>query len=270
MSTATTRIGDKRYAFLRAPMARERVLLLDYDGTLAPFTSDRDHAYPYEGIPELLDEIIENCDTRVVVVSGRSAEEIPFLIRTKNPLEVWGCHGLERLVPNGKYWCASLDPVVELALQRAARDLDNAGLHGLIERKPGALAVHWRGLTPSYSEAVKASAYRCFSAQVGIGGLQIHEFDRGVELRIKACNKARVVETVLSEIDREALVAYLGDDATDEDAFRALNKRGVTVLVRPTYRFTAAQIWLQPPEDVTWFLGEWIQACRRSDELVGA
>jgi len=56
-------------------------------------------------------------------------------------------------------------------------------------------------------------------------------------------------------------VAYLGDDATDEDAFRILNGRGLTVLVGPKYHFTAAQIWLKPPDELYDFLRSWITAC---------
>ena len=65
---------------------------------------------------------------------------------------------------------------------------------------------------------------------------------------------------MLAEVDSRAPVAYLGDDVTDEEPFRSLNGRGLTVLVRPTYRFTAAQYWLRPPDDLQRFLHDWIRA----------
>src|SRR6185437_15422137 len=58
--------------FERLRQASSRVLLLDYDGTLAPFTPDREHAFPYPGIPELISRIVR-AGTRVVLVSGRAA-----------------------------------------------------------------------------------------------------------------------------------------------------------------------------------------------------
>jgi trehalose 6-phosphate phosphatase len=52
-------------------------------------------------------------------------------------------------------------------------------------------------------------------------------------------------------------VAYLGDDVTDEDAFRAVKGRGLAVLVRAEYRRTAADIWIKPPHELKNFIGRW-------------
>ena len=58
----------------------EAALLLDYDGTLAPFRTRRDQAYPYPGVALVLQEIVRDCRTRVVVMSGRDASDVlPFL-----------------------------------------------------------------------------------------------------------------------------------------------------------------------------------------------
>src|SRR5215468_598001 len=66
-------------AFLeKVRTAHSRALLLDYDGTLAPFTPDRDRAFPYREIPELISEIMRH-QTRVVLISGRPATELLFL-----------------------------------------------------------------------------------------------------------------------------------------------------------------------------------------------
>jgi trehalose-6-phosphatase len=56
---------------------------------------------------------------------------------------------------------------------------------------------------------------------------------------------------------RETAAAYLGDDATDEDAFKAIRGRGIGVLVRPQFRATAADFWLKPPEELLEFLERW-------------
>jgi trehalose-6-phosphatase len=52
-------------------------------------------------------------------------------------------------------------------------------------------------------------------------------------------------------------VAYLGDDLTDEDAFRALKGKGLSVLVRKESRTTEADCWLKPPDELLDFLKKW-------------
>ncbi len=98
-----------------------------------------------------------------------------------------------------------------------------------------------------------------FAALAPAGELLWHEFDGGIELRAAGCDKGQVVSQVLAEQDavQAGCVAYLGDDHTDEDAFRALQGRGLRVLVRPKWRTTAADVWLRPPDGLREFLGRW-------------
>ena len=134
---------------------------------------------------------------------------------------------------DGQYSVGHVSDDAQRALVKADLWLQQeGGLDRLIELKPGALAVHWRGLNPTQVEEVKAAAYRAMSPFAS-ADLLLSEFDGGLELRPRARSKADVVRALLSEHDPEAAVAYLGDDTTDEDAFRALNGRGLTVLVRP-------------------------------------
>ena len=78
-------------------------LLLDYDGTLAPFRVRRDRALPYKGVAEVLGRLVAGRSTRVVGVSGRSAREVAGLLGLARPPEIWGSHGAERLSPGGVY-----------------------------------------------------------------------------------------------------------------------------------------------------------------------
>src|SRR5690349_2940446 len=84
----------------RLKTAACKVLLVDYDGTLAPFSVDREHAFPYPEIPGLLQRIVQ-CDTRLVVISGRLAREALMLAGVHPHPEIWGSHGMERLLPDG-------------------------------------------------------------------------------------------------------------------------------------------------------------------------
>jgi trehalose 6-phosphate phosphatase len=246
---------------MRLVSTQQRVLLLDYDGTLAPFTPDRANAFPYEGVPQLLEQIITTTGTRVALISGRPAHDVPRLIGINPAPEVWGSHALERLHPDGRYELPEIGREILDCLERAVVELESLGLRQVTEIKPGAIAVHWRWLPSSKLEEVKAAAYRVMSRGTRNSALRLELFDGGLELRIRGRNKGCAVRTILSEIETDALVAYLGDDVTDEDAFRALCGKGLSVLVTPKYRFSAAQMWLKPPGDLIHFLQDWVTAC---------
>jgi trehalose-phosphatase len=98
------------------------------------------------------------------------------------------------------------------------------------------------------------SAWRPIAAG---GVVEVLRFDGGVELRSVGCNKQSAVKAVLSETSPDSAVAYLGDDVTDEDAFRAVKLRGLGVLVRPELRQTEADVWLKPPHELLAFLRRW-------------
>jgi trehalose-phosphatase len=147
------------------------------------------------------------------------------------------------------------------ALAAAAASLEGEGLEQVCEIKPGAIAVHWRGLGRRQAEEVRTKAYRALSTFVCRSEVFLSEFDGGIEVRVRQPNKGDAVQAIIAECEKDTPIAYLGDDVSDEDAFRALNGRGLTVLVRPMYRFTAARLWLRPPGDVIQFLADWVRAC---------
>lgn len=241
--------------------SHNRILLLDYDGTVAPLTADRDHPAPYPEIANLIRRIMESCNTLVALVSGRPARQLADLSGLNPQPEIWGSHGLERLRRNGQYECATLEEHTAEILCEAAAWLEHEGLARLSEVKYGAVAVHWRGLPQPQVQEARSCAYHVLSALTGLAGLSLCEFDCGLELRARRGSKGDAVRTILSEVPDGVPVAYFGDELTDEYAFRALLGRGLTVLVRPTYRFTAAQVWMRPPDDVIDFLTDWIRAC---------
>ena len=246
--------------FERLRQAHSRTLLLDYDGTLAPFTNDRNRAFPYPEIPELVSGIMRT-GTRVVLVSGRAATELLFLIRIDPQPEIWGSHGMERLHADGSYVLDTLDPLQHHALQAAKQDLRDSGLGDYLEIKPGSVAVHWRGLSADKQHRIANKVRAVCGPAVSGAGLELLSFDGGLELRIPGKTKGDAVEAVLSESKEDTVAAYLGDDQTDENAFRAIKGRGLAVLVRPEYRPTAANVWLRPPEELVHFLRDWLVAC---------
>jgi trehalose-phosphatase len=246
--------------FDRLRNAPSRALLLDYDGTLAPFTPDREHAFPYPEIPELVARIMRT-GTRVVLISGRPATALLFLSGIHPHPEIWGSHGAERLLPDGSYQVEPPSTDHQSALKAAVHSLTACGFASRVEVKPGGIAVHWRGLPPAERTLMEAKIRSLFASAIEDHGLHLLPFDGGLELRAPGKNKGDAVSAILQESGSEVAAAYLGDDQTDENAFRAIKGRGIAILVRPDPRPTGADVWLRPPEELGRFLRDWLTAC---------
>jgi len=247
--------------FIRLAEAEQRVLLLDYDGTIAPFTPQRDEAVPYPGAEELLQRILAETNTRIVMITGRAAWDLRSLLHLYPTPEIWGSHGMERLWPSGNYEMAEVNEKELRAMTAARSAIPNRDLQDRIENKPAAVALHWRGLPSAKTEAARDLALRAWRPIAEKAGLRLAEFDGGLELRYSDHNKGNAVRKVLEEVGQDSVIAYLGDDQTDEDAFRALRPQDLSVLVRPEFRETSAQLWIKPPEELLQFLGEWLTTC---------
>jgi trehalose 6-phosphate phosphatase len=248
--------------FKRVRATTRRALLLDYDGTLAPFRAERHEAFPYPGVPEVLSELLETGSTRIVLISGRAAQDLVPLLGLERLPEIWASHGWEHLMPDGTCEMLTMEESARRGLADALDWVRDSGLMPYCEQKPASLALHWRGLPAVVAGEIRAKAAKQWSSLVQGRGLTLHEFDGGIELRVEGRDKGDAVATILSEMGDDAVLAYLGDDLTDEDAFRTLKGKGLSVLVRPEFRPTDADVWLQPPEELIEFLTSWTDACR--------
>ncbi len=243
-----------------------RTLIIDYDGTLAPFREDRDTAVPYPGVRRIIDGIMENGNCRVVVVSGRSIEDIKPLLGFKALPELWGSHGWEHMKSGASYRAPDIDAVYRRGLHEAFTWAEAEGLAPRCERKVACLAYHWRGRTPSPKPSESDTVERKWREIADRDGLLLRGFDGGIELRAPGRDKGTAVRAILEEVPPGTAVAYLGDDRTDEDAFIALRGRGLTVLVNETFHETAADLWLIPPRELLDFLSRWAGACGEKNE----
>lgn len=235
-----------------------RVLLLDYDGTLAPFHVRPELAVPYPEVGVALQEIMQAGATRVVIVSGRPVDEIPPLLRLDSQPEIWGAHGRERLFPDGRRSIHEVSGAARRALKEAARAAEGTLVEGgRLEKKLASVALHWRGLGDAQARVLRERTMLLWQGIAADEALEILAFDGGLELRATGCNKQYAVESVLAETPAGCAAAYLGDDVTDEDAFHAIAPHGVAVLVRPEFRETAADVWIQPPGELVSFLRHW-------------
>lgn len=247
--------------FARVRRSGRPVLLLDYDGTLAPFRAERDEAVPYAGVRELLESILDEGHSRVVVISGRSVKDLAPLLATEPLPELWGAHGWERRLPDGSVERGEMSERARDGLEEARERCRRAGVSAArLEEKPGCLALHWRGDGERERRRIEELVRPLWRDVAQSHDLGLHDFDGGIELRIPGRTKEDAVNSVLEADEPDVPVAYLGDDLTDEDAFRALEGRGLSVLVRTERRDTRADVWLRPPQELLEFLRRWREA----------
>jgi trehalose 6-phosphate phosphatase len=226
----------------RRPADTAFVLLLDFDGTLAEFNPDP--AAP-ELTPErwdLLTHIGRQPGTSLGIVSGRRLDDLRA--RTRLPDHVYhaGLHGLEIEVDGHRTTHPDL-PAAEARVEGLAaaltRILDKYP-EVIIEDKGASVAVHTRRLSYEAYEDVFARADVLAVPWIAEGHVRRLEGNAVVEyLPNISGHKGEatrwIVESVERKFSRRAWVAYIGDDITDEDAFRAIDC-GIAVLVglRPT------------------------------------
>ena len=237
------------------------VLLLDYDQTISLFCSGQRDGSSSTSIPELLQAIMVRGRTRVVLVSELRAVEVVALLQMSPPPEIWGSRGLERRTPKGDCEMLDIRAEAEQALAAVDLSLEAQGLGRLTEVQPGTIIVRWGGLGRRVMEEVRERVSEAWSTACDQRWLATREFEGGIEFRFRLWDKCDAVQQLLYEMGADVPVAYLGDEKSDEDAFRALKHRGLCVLVRPKFIATVADLWLQPPSDVVRFLTDWLGAC---------
>jgi trehalose 6-phosphate phosphatase len=239
------------------------VLLLDFDGTLAEFNPDP--AAP-ELTPErweLLSRISREPGVSLGIVSGRRLDDLRARTRLPNHVFHAGLHGLEIEIDGERIThpdLAAAEARVE-GLAACLRKLHDEFPDVFIEDKGASVAVHTRRLPHDHYERVFARADVLAVPWIAAQHVRRLEGNAVVEyLPNISGHKGEATTWITRKVEhqysRRAWVAYIGDDITDEDAFRAIECGiGVLVGLRPT----AATYKLDGIADVDRFL-RWCSA----------
>ena len=238
----------------RARQAPRRLLMLDYDGTLAPLRAERERALPFAGAAQLLAGIAGGGGTTVAVISGRRLQDLERLMAPE-AVHLFAEHGWDRRLPDGRLVRHALRPEAEAALQQAAEEA--SGWEERIERKRCSIVLHTRGMAESAASEIEASCAGAWERLQG-AGLRVCRIDGGVELRAAGHDKGSAVLELLAESPSATLPVYVGDDATDEDAFREVRAAGFGLRVGARERRSVAAGRLGGCREVAAFLEEWL------------
>ncbi|MCK4349621.1 MAG: hypothetical protein KAX13_02120, partial [Candidatus Krumholzibacteria bacterium] len=185
----------------RLSESSERLLILDYDGTLAPFKVERSEAIPYPGVVDLLESIAKSELSKIVVVSGRNVEEVSKFLSMERQLELWGSHGWERMNPDGTVITFDPGEDARTGLTEALRIIETQELEKRIECKHASIALHWRGLRESLKQELKEKISAAWQDIAEGHGLALKSFEGGLEIIAPGRNKSHAVREIIDGSD---------------------------------------------------------------------
>ncbi|MBN2019767.1 MAG: bifunctional alpha,alpha-trehalose-phosphate synthase (UDP-forming)/trehalose-phosphatase [Sedimentisphaerales bacterium] len=224
------RQSDRERLIRNFNLARNRILFLDYDGTLVPFTNDPSAARPGADLMEIIRKFSSDPKTDLVLISGRD----------KNTLQNWfgafnigfvAEHGVwnrdkqgdwQLIKPLDNSWKPKILPILQIYADR----LPGA----FIEEKEYSLVWHYRRSDPELA-SVRARELTddlmAFTANIDV---QILQGSKVVEIRCGGATKGTAVLRFLSGREYDFILA-VGDDWTDEDMFKALPDSACSIRV---------------------------------------
>jgi trehalose 6-phosphate phosphatase len=242
----------------RSVRQRNGVLLcLDFDGTLSPIVPHPEDATLLPGSREVLQNLTCIPGLTVAVVSGRALRDVQARVAIAGIVYA-GNHGLEISGPTVHL----LHPeavAAEHAIATVCSRIEGASLRMpgvMVESKGLTASVHYRnapaGLHAAVQEMVRKEVDALSDKLHLRGGNMVWEIRPNVRW-----HKGKAAKFIMERVAPEAWPIYIGDDTTDEDAFRELSD-GTGIRVGHSNE-TAARYFVDSPADVLAFL-RWIES----------
>lgn len=234
---------------------RRVAVFLDYDGTLTPIVSRPELAVMSADMREAVRHLATHCIT--AIVSGRGLADVAGLVQLKE-LYYAGNHGFEITGPQESTILYEKGKEFRSAVDGISRRIED-GLEGIddafVENKSYSLSVHYRLASAERVpevERVVDEALKEFPSLHKRHGKMVFEIRPNIDW-----DKGKAVLWLLKVLHLdgpEVLPIYIGDDVTDEDAFRALKGRGIGILVSDKQRQSAADYRLHDTGETKQFL----------------
>lgn len=215
----------------------------DYDGTMAPIVSDPEKAFPLPEAVRALRSIANLPGTAAAVVSGRALKDLAVLSRLPAEVQLVGSHGSEF----DAGFIHAIDAEARDRLEQITRTLEEiAARHAgtAVEAKPASVALHVRNAEPA------AAQYALNEARAELPswpGVQVTEGKAVIEFAVIATDKGQALD-ILRHQEGASAAVFIGDDVTDEKAFRRL--QGPDVGIKVGDGDTLAEYRIESPEQV--------------------
>ena len=212
-------------------------LFLDFDGTLVDLVDRPDEVIVHAGLVTMLERLALQLDQRIAVVSGRSVAQLDqHLGSISREVALVGSHGAEVRARGGELVGPEPPAILRAAEQRFAEAfMTNERI--VIEAKTLGVAIHYR-----LDQSQEAAAIRLASDFASMHGLDLQNGKMMVEVRVGGHDKGSGVAALMSVAPfAGSAPVFIGDDLTDEPAFRRCIELGGTGILVGAPRPSAAQ-----------------------------
>lgn len=240
----------------------KRIIFLDYDGTLVPFSKNVLDAVPDEALLQLLTDLCKDPNNKIVITSGRDHQTLDKWLGHL-PLDIIAEHGAW-FKHHGHFWRS------KTALNDDWKQEISAVMNQFVRRTPGAsieeksysLAWHYRKVEQGLGNLRMQELMADVKHFVTDRGLQMLQGDKVLEIKSISVNKGLAARQWLEKADYDFVMA-IGDDHTDEDTFKALPEDAITIKVGSN--ISAATYFLGTHDEVRHLLNEMISTAKTEE-----
>ncbi|MDO9633854.1 MAG: bifunctional alpha,alpha-trehalose-phosphate synthase (UDP-forming)/trehalose-phosphatase [Paludibacter sp.] len=207
----------------------KRLIILDYDGTLAAFKKRPEDAFPDDALLGVLKQLCADEKNKVVISSGRDHQTLEKWFGSVN-LSMAAEHGAyfkehgvwNRNIPDDKPWNHEITDILQLFVEKTPRSM--------IEEKETTLVWHYRNVDGWLASLREQQLINTLIEPCSRMGLQIMRGNKIVEIKSPIHTKGSEAKRLIKLDDYDFILA-MGDDTTDEDMFRALPDSAYTIKI---------------------------------------
>jgi trehalose 6-phosphate synthase/phosphatase len=211
--------------------ARSRIIFIDYDGTLIPFSKYPEQAVMTEKVEKIIKQLTDDPKNKIVIISGREQKFLEKQFK-KVDITIIAEHGFFIKEPHQKWktniavdldWKQKVLPILNEYVDRCSGSF--------IEEKYASLAWHYRNVEEDFAE-LRINELKDDLQEIlrHNSKLQVLEGNKVLEIKSIAYNKGSVADSLLGSTPYEFIMA-IGDDKTDEDLFKAMPENTYTIKV---------------------------------------
>ena len=250
--------------------AQSRLIMLDYDGTLAPFATLPQSAVPSSHLIEILKRLVQDQDSIISLISGRSRADLEQWFAGIPNLWIAAEHGATLWSPvSGSWeqphdaasdeWKKCVYPILEHFVDRTPGSF--------IEEKEFSLVWHYRMADPEFGDWLANDLVANLDHMLAESPVKAVKGQKTVEVKSLWANKGQVYSRLINSGAMPDFIMAAGDDVTDEDLFARLPESAWTIHVGSNE--SRAKYYLINPDEMITFLTQLLES-RHTDAMANS